>query len=82
MVLSFEEIVQLKNFQHPLFYMRELSHEYSTPTLAGIPDGSCVGTFMISASVVTVILEHPVSPIRQAITDAMFRRFVIGWLWV
>jgi len=56
--------------------MRELSHECSTPTLAGIPDGSC--NFMISASVVTVILEHPVSPIRQAITDAMFRRFVIG----
>ncbi len=37
-----------------------------------------LGIFMISASVVTVILEHPVSPIRQAITDAMFRRFVIG----
>jgi len=39
-----------------------------------------LGIFMISASVVTVILEHPVSPIRQqAITDAMFRRFVSGY---
>jgi aquaporin Z len=37
-----------------------------------------LGCFMISASVVTAILEYPASPIRQAIDDALLRRFIIG----
>ncbi|BAY65620.1 major intrinsic protein [Calothrix brevissima NIES-22] len=37
-----------------------------------------LGIFMISAAVVTTLLEHPVSSIRQAITDSLLRRFIIG----
>ncbi len=37
-----------------------------------------LGCFMVSASVVTAILEHPVSPIYQAIPDPLVRRFMIG----
>jgi aquaporin Z len=37
-----------------------------------------LGLFMISASVVTTILEHPASLIHQAIADPVLRRFIIG----
>jgi len=37
-----------------------------------------LGIFMISASVVTVILEHPASPIHQSITNPLLRRLIIG----
>jgi aquaporin Z len=37
-----------------------------------------LGLFMISASVVTAILEHPASPIHQEIADPLLRRFIIG----
>jgi len=37
-----------------------------------------LGLFMVSASVFTTILEHPASPIYQAIPDATLRRFLIG----
>jgi aquaporin Z len=37
-----------------------------------------LGFFMISASLVTALLEYPVSPIRQAISDPSLRRFIIG----
>ncbi len=37
-----------------------------------------LGLFMISASVVTAILEYPASPIHQVITDPLLRRLIIG----
>ncbi|MBW4632623.1 MAG: aquaporin [Iphinoe sp. HA4291-MV1] len=37
-----------------------------------------LGIFMISAAVVSALLEHPTSPIRQAISDPLLRRFIIG----
>ncbi|BAY23883.1 major intrinsic protein [Calothrix sp. NIES-2100] len=37
-----------------------------------------LGIFMISAAVVTALLEHPASSIRQAIADPLLRRFIIG----
>ncbi|MBD2462702.1 aquaporin [Oscillatoria sp. FACHB-1407] len=37
-----------------------------------------LGIFMVSASVATVLLEHPASPLRQWINDPTLRRFVIG----
>ncbi|MBW4614450.1 MAG: aquaporin [Desmonostoc vinosum HA7617-LM4] len=37
-----------------------------------------LGIFMISAAVVTTLLEYPTSPIRQAISDPLLRRFIIG----
>ncbi|MBW4667315.1 MAG: aquaporin [Cyanomargarita calcarea GSE-NOS-MK-12-04C] len=37
-----------------------------------------LGIFMISAAVVTAVLEHPASLIRQAISEALLRRFIIG----
>jgi len=36
---------------------------------------------MISAGVVTAILQHPGSLIRQTIADPLLRRFVIGLRW-
>ncbi|MFB2895644.1 MIP/aquaporin family protein [Aerosakkonemataceae cyanobacterium BLCC-F50] len=37
-----------------------------------------LGIFMICACVVTTLLEHPASPLRQAISDSLLRRFSIG----
>jgi aquaporin Z len=38
----------------------------------------CLGIFMISACAFGVLLEHPVSPVRQAIDNAFVRRFFMG----
>ncbi len=37
-----------------------------------------LGIFMISACVFVAILEHPASPVRQAISDPLLRRTLIG----
>ena len=37
-----------------------------------------LGLFMLSACVFTVLLEHPTSPVRQALDDALLRRLLIG----
>lgn len=37
-----------------------------------------LGLFMISACVVVVLLEHPTSPVSQAIPDPVLRRVLIG----
>jgi aquaporin Z len=37
-----------------------------------------LGIFIISASVVTALLEYPASPIRLAIADPLLRRLIIG----
>jgi aquaporin Z len=37
-----------------------------------------LGLFMVSAAVWTVVLEHPDSPLRQAITDPTLRRIPMG----
>lgn len=37
-----------------------------------------LGIFMVSASVVTALLEHPASLIHQAIANPLLRRFIIG----
>ena len=41
-------------------------------------EGAELGLFMISACVFVAILEHPASPVRQAIGDAFVRRALIG----
>ena len=37
-----------------------------------------LGLFMVSACVFATLLEHPGSPVRQAITDATLRRIPMG----
>jgi hypothetical protein len=37
-----------------------------------------LGLFMISAAVFTTLLEPPASPMREAISDPLLRRFLIG----
>jgi aquaporin Z len=37
-----------------------------------------LGLFMVSAAVMTTILEHPSSPVRQALPDAFARRVLMG----
>ena len=41
-------------------------------------EGASLGMFMVSACLVTVALEHPASPIRQAIDKNWVRRIIIG----
>jgi aquaporin Z len=41
-------------------------------------EATCVGAFMISAFTFGVILEYPASPARQAITDPLTRRILMG----
>jgi aquaporin Z len=37
-----------------------------------------LGLFMVSACVVVALIEHPASPVRQALDDPLLRRFLIG----
>jgi aquaporin Z len=37
-----------------------------------------LGLFMVSATLVTAVLELPTSPLRQAIADPLLRRFLVG----
>jgi len=37
-----------------------------------------LGIYMISATVFATVLEHPSSPVRQAIADPLFRRLLMG----
>src|SRR3954468_6003935 len=41
-------------------------------------EGALLGIFMVSACAVTALVEHPASPIRQAIQSALLRRAIIG----
>jgi aquaporin Z len=37
-----------------------------------------LGLFMVSACLFTILLEHPASPVRQAVADPLIRRALIG----
>jgi aquaporin Z len=54
--------------------MNTLRHHYSEYLM----EAAGLGFFMIAASVATVFLEHPLSPLRQAIADPWLRRLIIG----
>ena len=41
-------------------------------------DGALLGIFMLSACVNVVLLEHPASPVRAAISSALVRRALVG----
>src|ERR1044072_7301221 len=41
-------------------------------------EGVCIGLFMISAFTFGAILEHPESPIHQALPNPLLRRFLMG----
>jgi aquaporin Z len=41
-------------------------------------EAAALGAFMISACVFTVLLEHPASPVHQAIEDSFHRRLLMG----
>jgi aquaporin Z len=41
-------------------------------------EGAALGLFMIAATLFTLLIEHPASPIRQAIPDALTRRLLMG----
>lgn len=41
-------------------------------------EGACLGLFMVSALCFGTVLEHPNSPIHQAIPGAILRRFFMG----
>src|SRR5918996_2484055 len=41
-------------------------------------EAACLGLFMISAFTFGTILEHPASPINEALPHPVFRRFLMG----
>jgi aquaporin Z len=41
-------------------------------------EAAALGLFMLSASAFVALLEHPASPVRQALADPTLRRFLIG----
>jgi len=43
-----------------------------------LTEATCLGLFMLSACVFTVILQHPASPVRAAISNDSLRRFLTG----
>lgn len=54
--------------------MNALRHHYPEYLM----EAAGLGIFMMAASAVTVLLEHPFSPIRPAIPDPLLRRLLIG----
>jgi aquaporin Z len=66
--------------------METLSTTIESPTAAGLPrhwpeylmEAAELGAFMISACTFTALFEHPGSPVRVWIPDAMLRRVLIG----
>jgi aquaporin Z len=54
--------------------MNTLRHHYPEYLM----EAAGLGFFMIAASVATVFLEYPLSPLRQAIADPLLRRLIIG----
>lgn len=54
--------------------MNSLRHHYPEYLM----EAAGLGFFMLSAAIITALLEHPDSPIRQAISDPLLRRFIIG----
>ncbi|WP_421658407.1 MIP/aquaporin family protein [Leptothermofonsia sp. ETS-13] len=54
--------------------MNSLRHHYPEYLM----EAAGLGIFMILAGSVTAILEHPTSPIHQAIPDPLLRRLIIG----
>jgi aquaporin Z len=43
-----------------------------------VMEGACLGIFMVAAFAFGTILEHPDSPIHQALPNALVRRFLMG----
>ncbi|KAM3098240.1 MIP/aquaporin family protein [Phormidesmis sp. 146-12] len=41
-------------------------------------EAACLAIFMLAASLMTVLLEYPPSQVRQAISDPLLRRLIIG----
>ena len=41
-------------------------------------EAAALGLFMVSATLFTILIEHPASPIRHAIPEAMTRRLLMG----
>ena len=41
-------------------------------------EGACLGLFMVSAFAFGTVLEHPSSPLHQAIPNPLLRRFLMG----
>jgi aquaporin Z len=41
-------------------------------------EGAGLGVFMLSACLITALLEHPSSPVNAALPNATFRRFLLG----
>lgn len=54
--------------------MNTLQHHYPEYLM----EAAHLGLFMISASCITALVQHPDSLIHQAITDPTLRRFIIG----
>ena len=43
-----------------------------------LTEAACLGLFMLSACLFTVILQHPASPVRSALANDALRRFLTG----
>ena len=43
-------------------------------------EGACLGLFMMSATLCTILLEHPASPLHRALPSALGRRALMGLL--
>ncbi len=83
--LSFQQLSNTQKFDSKLFsrlsprpssnhMLYVLKHHWPEYLM----EAAGLGTFMISAVVFTVILEHPASSVRQAIVNPFLRRMLIG----
>ena len=60
--------------RHPTSMTEALKHHWPEYLIEAI----CLGLFMISAFSFATLLEHPSSPVHQAIANSTLRRFLMG----
>lgn len=56
----------------------EIDRVMRTGWRAWLAEATAIGTFMVSALACTVAIEHPASPLRQLVADAVIRRALMG----
>lgn len=59
-------------------YLRDMTNAFKHHWPEYLMEAACLGLFMVSAFTFGTLLEHPASPLHQAISNSLLRRFLMG----
>jgi aquaporin Z len=59
-------------------YLRSMTNALKHHWPEYLMEAACLGLFMVSAFAFGTLLEHPASPLQQAISNSLLRRFLMG----